>query len=516
MVEREPPVGGLAAPQGTVARAALVYVERVVLTIVAFLTSLLLVRALSTQDYGLYRLVVGSLTIVTYATSVGLEPVVARFVPEFLARGEHRRVARLTAAAAATRVVALLVVFSIAYGFREQAGDLFGAPRLFDDHLLVAFAFIALTLLTTLVGQAVLVGYSLRHVITYVRLTNDIALFVLLALVVTSGRGVGGIIAAMAGVALGQLAIYLIIVTPKLARSWKLGLPGGGSDATTVGSLVSFGAYHYLWQGGLVLREFAVDSFVIAALLGTGDVALYGVAVMMPTLLRGFMPGRILAGVLLPMLVTAYSVDRSDAALVRWYQLLQKLVLVAVAPAVLVAAVFAPEILAFVYGDSYRAAGAAASIVIGSSVVLAATDPFYLTAQVLARPKIMFYSSVWGLYNLAMNLILVPVWGIEGAAIGTGSAAILQFLHFHLGFRFIMRYPLPFPWRAGRQVVFNALPLAVSLVVAAQFGLLHPVGGAIVVAGGLSYGMMSRVNGVFNDDERGFLREQLADVLRSS
>jgi len=114
----------------------------------------------------------------------------------------------------------------------------------------------------------------------------------------------------------------------------------------------------------------------------------------------------------------------------------------------------------------------------------------------------VFYSSLVGLYNLAADVALVPFFGINGAALATGSAGLLVFAYFILVYRSL--YDVAFPLLGGTvgTVLLNLVPLLALLGITKMVGLFTLQGLAVAVVGGLSYVVISLYNDVFTNQEK--------------
>lgn len=503
-------LGDANVAKGTLA----VYIERVAITAISLIVSVVLVRHLRPSDFGLYKLALGAVTFAAYATSFGLEAIVSRFVPEFRVSGSRQRITHLVNLAVAVRVASLLVLLAFLYGFRNRAGEFFDATRLFQNYYLPVAGMLVLQLMSRLIGSAVLVGYSLRYVDAYVRIGANLFRLLGVSTVLLMGHDVGSVFFVLLGVAFAEFVAYLVIVSPKLAKNVRFNnLTGNPSQRLPLRSIASFGMYNHLWQSGQVLREFAVDNYVISATLGVTHVAYYGVASVLPTLLYAFTPGRILYGVMLPELVKRFTLRQSYVELGAWYRLMQKLNLLVVLPLILFLLLFTSDLLPWAYGTTYRVSAYPALILVAFSLLTALTSPFYMLAQVIKKPQLVFYSSIWGVYNLVMDLLLIPVWGITGAAWATGTSAAFLFLHFYLGSRFLLKLPVSFPWAATVRILINLLPFWLCLLVAKQLGLSHLSGIAMLLIAGLSYLGMNAVHKILDPRERHAIEQQLGITI---
>lgn len=162
--------------------------------------------------------------------------------------------------------------------------------------------------------------------------------------------------------------------------------------------------------------------------------------------------------------------------------------------------IVAPDLLALLFGEPYRAAHLAFRILLASSLLLFLHGT--MTAAYLARHRLGLQTAVLGsaaAVNLGLNVILIGPLGIVGAAVATvsaelviliGSATIL--FHWH--------------WRPDLRVVAKPVLAATGMSVGL---LLWPDGWHVIFrigAGGLAYlGLLALIGGT---------PPQLAQVFR--
>ena len=87
--------------------------------------------------------------------------------------------------------------------------------------------------------------------------------------------------------------------------------------------------------------------------------------------------------------------------------------------------------------------------------------PIHITTRVLEKPKIIFYSRVFIFYNVIMDIILVPIMGIMGAVIATGTSIVFVMISqlWLLKKDTILKYP----WKNFIGVLINSIPMAIVL-----------------------------------------------------
>jgi O-antigen/teichoic acid export membrane protein len=392
--------------------------------------------------------------------------------------------------------IAILVIGIV--GFREYLGNTFNAQELFGPLLTLLLIHAGFKLFNS-IGRGFLTAYSQRHIVGYVRIVSNLTLAGLIGYLYLTGGGIYFAIAVLATKSALEFVLFFAMGVPHVVENMRASQGGASLSLSRLGS---YSGYNWLFKGGHVFREYSVDHFVISYFLGPTQVAFYGVAIAIPKMLRSVSPGRMLHGVLLPTFVKRYEESGSFAEVKRGYVLLQKINIVLLLPAILALLVFVPELIELVYSEKYIGAAWTARILIAFSFFQSLGDSFYLVSHAVEKANLVFYSSLVGLYNLAANIVLVPFFGINGAAIATGSAGLLVFGYFMVIYRSL--YDVAFPLLRGTvgAVLLNSVPMVALFGVTKMVSLFTIQGMALAVVGGFSYIGISLYNEVFTAQEK--------------
>jgi O-antigen/teichoic acid export membrane protein len=161
---------------------------------------------------------------------------------------------------------------------------------------------------------------------------------------------------------------------------------------------------------------------MIGIMLGETALGIYSVAVKLAELWY-FIPG-IIVGSVLPAIISAKSRDEKlyKARFLKLYTILAWLAICLAIPV----SIFSKEIIILLYGPEYVGAALSLSISIwaGVGVFLGTASSQYLVIE--KKTNLSLYRSIIGMViNFGLNLILIPLLGIEGAAISTFIAYTL-------------------------------------------------------------------------------------------
>lgn len=171
-----------------------------------------------------------------------------------------------------------------------------------------------------------------------------------------------------------------------------------------------------IFSGLVVMLYMRIDQIMIKEMLGDREVGLYSAAVRLSEVWY-FIP-MIITSSLFPAIVSAKKVSKE-----LYYMRLQRLYTFMVWMAIGIAlpmTFLSDWLVTLLYGEAYRDAGQVLMIHIwaGMFVFLGVASSSWLTNENLQ--KLAFYRTLSGaITNVILNLMLIPIYGIIGAAIAT-------------------------------------------------------------------------------------------------
>ncbi len=303
-------------------------------------------------------------------------------------------------------------------------------------------------------------------------LNNCLSTLLQIALILLGFRIVG-----VAWAALIATLINAAVFAWLLIRRW--GWPGWSWDSKTARSMLRT-AFPLMLNGLLVAVFFRFDTFIIqgAARDGERAVADYSTAYKFASLVLVLPP--IVINALFPMFARQALNDRS--ALLRGYRLTVRLLLLLVIPLAAGLSVWAPEAIRLLFGAEYVAAGGPALRLLIWFAPISYVNGVaqYVLIALDRQATITWAFLVTAIFNLAVNLLTVPIWGINAAAVVT----VLSEGVLYLPFRLVLKRELgaaPFLAVAWRPLL-AALGGAAAMVLLRAWPLLAIAAGVIVYA----------------------------------
>ncbi|GIK34459.1 MAG: succinoglycan biosynthesis protein ExoP [Gammaproteobacteria bacterium] len=471
-------------------------------TVVGVAISILTVRTLSVTEFGAYKLAGSIIMVGSYLTSCGLEATLQRFGAEMVARERHGALRSLLLYVRVVRAVALLAFCGILLAARGPVSAFFAFPPVLTDALVLVCAILVVQSANSINGYSF---FSARG--AYVEMSALRATVALLKLA-------GFTVAFLAG--LGLVGVLgALFLAPALGLAWILWrnhqwLAAHRPAATVIaeiaaddyrGRILRYSLIGYLAINVNVFRDLSVDSFVIAHFLGPEQVAMYGLAATLILFANALNPATLLRSVLTPLLTARHATGGGQPELLRAFRLLNKMVMLLHWPLVTLLLVLGTEVIRLVYTPAYVPAYGPLAVLAGFGFFLGLTYPFVPLIAVLEKNVLLLFSGLTSVYNLALDVLLVPRWGIAGAALATGSAAVLQLALYWFAFRRVFSVPLSFPFAvAGRTALNLAAPVAVALLLKEQVANVMQL--LLLIAGcGLLYGLAVFFNHGLEADE---------------
>lgn len=422
--------------------------------IFGYLTRIVLARFLGADYYGLLNLGLAGFSIAAAIAALGLGSGVIRYVSYYKGRGEEGKIKGIIYSALKINLpVALAFAFLLYSGSDWLAIHVFHDPALSSVLKIFSFA-IPFSILAGNFISATIGFQDLRYSI-YVHDISENALR-LIAIVILLSLGFGLIGAAwgwcIAVMGTPFLAFYFL--EKKVFPFFKT-----RTKPESMGKELFSFSWPLLLVGfaGLVLGW--TDTLMLGFFGTSSEVGIYNAA--LPTALLVLTIPSIFGIIFMPVISELFSRGRYED-IKNMYSIVTKWILSLVIPGSLLMILFAPSIIRIIFGVEYTG-GALALVILTTGYLFISL--FGLTGQILeayGRTKVImgciFFTAA---INIVLNWYLIPIYGITGAALATGSSlAILGLIQF----LFVYRIAKMHPFRLNYLKPLFASVFAVSIV----------------------------------------------------
>jgi O-antigen/teichoic acid export membrane protein len=386
--------------------ASLVLLGTVLQLAIAFFAKVLMARFLELDQYGLVSLGIIAVNFGATIALLGLDHGVARYLPRYESADTKRRVVYFTYA---LTIGTSILLAGVLYGFADVLSTVvFREPQL--AHILRVMA-VGIPLWTVMdLGIGVTRGISEASPRVYGKnVALPLSRFVLVAIVV--GLGYSGL--GVAGAYVGSYGIAAVLITYLVIRRFGPRRPMITEEER---SLFSFSIpLTFSNLSSLLYRN--VDLVLVGIFWSSSQVAVYNVAYPMARLL---LVGTGAFGFLFVPVISSLHADEQMGDASRVYQVTTKWLLIMVTPPFAIMALFPEMAIKMLFGAKY---------VDGSLTLLVLATGFFLSnvtglngsvlTSIGQSKIIMITDTAAMILNLALNLLLIPEFGILGAGITT-------------------------------------------------------------------------------------------------
>ncbi len=459
----------------------------------SLLINLILVRKLSLENYGSYTVMLSTYAMGTLILSMGAQPIIQRYLPELIAKGNRAGAISLKRLTAFTHLFAGLLISLICWLLKDQLSLWLNEPRFAG--LLPYLALFVIFKFEASIFEEMLTAHRSQKYRNLVLAGFQGLKFGLFWLAMPHDGSVQ------------QVMTYLVLSNALLAGLFMLramGLNRDISDDTDEElpwrRMIRYGLLRYTTTLTLVGFFADIDVWFITHYHGLEQAGLYGFATKTVNMLATLVPTHFLLSVLVPVYIKEYTLRKDPQQLVRVFRFFNKIVTAFLAPALVGSLLMAGPIVGEIFDVKFLPSVTTFRLFFLGMFVFYFFNTSSFLLVVLERPEITLYSRIFVIYNIVMDIILIPRMGIEGAAIATGSAMAMGYVFTYIMIKRVI--PVRIPWAATfRTFLYTG---AMALVV---WPLMRWIDGivsllAVVGAGMIVYGLLAWRLPVFSVEER--------------
>jgi O-antigen/teichoic acid export membrane protein len=366
------------------------------------IVSVILARVLGPEERGKYAIMILIPTVLLRIGTAGIE--VANVY--YTANGQYSRkdiVANAVIISAAFGILLIFLYWAItktSYYRRFIIENNVNATMLWGIVVVLPAFFLRQMLVQVLLGSGRIVQYNLAILVETI-----IQLILILLFLIALKEALRGAVIAYVLATISTVVLVSLLVNKKdkihLSFHWRL-----FRDSIAYGSRAYFGNIAQF-------LNYRLDMFIVSAIMGTAAVGYYAVAVGIAEKL--WMIPSALGTVLFPKV--AY-MDKKDATIVTIRSMRHTFYLV-LAISVLMAGT-AKLLISFLFGEGYSNSVNPLILLLPGVLLLSISKVLTSDLAGRGRPQYGAISSLVSLMaNVVLNLMLIPRWGINGAAVAT-------------------------------------------------------------------------------------------------
>jgi O-antigen/teichoic acid export membrane protein len=396
---------------------------RAVSQIATVLSYIVLVRGMQEHAFGVYNLFYSFIPVITTLASFGLEQTLRRFQPEYLRTGQPLASAWLVRTVAGARFAATMVMLAIillAWNLIAKRLGLVGYRADFAVFGILIILFLQSTILQLSLASHMMHQYSVGSVAA-ISVGKLLAYSAITAFATLTLRA-----AILADIAAYGVGYILLSIANWRMRAKAMQAGDFHLAASERKRLTRYAVFNHLNDASSLLVYGQTDNFFVGAMLSPVAVAAYAFYAKLTEMINNLIPQKLFDNVIQPMFFAVPTAE-SDTRLSRYFTLLIDLNLAMQLPVIAFVMVYHRELVQVFFAGKYLQYSNLFPLVLALSVVPSSMSvPISLVAQYHERAGLMLASELFGLYQFAAMLVLIPALGLYGAALSSGSFHALR------------------------------------------------------------------------------------------
>jgi O-antigen/teichoic acid export membrane protein len=455
------------AARGTLALLA----SLIVASLLGYGIRIIIARNFSPAEYGLFYAMHTLITFLIFFRPLGTNIAMIKFIPEMKVRKQFSRIKSLIAVSILIRLIFGAAFFSALFFLAGFLGEFYFRA---DPFLLRIFSFFLVLSIPYFVMSNILLGFKRIVMFSLVEVSQNFFVLLFLVLFISLGFGIESAVYAYLIMPFLLSALYL---TPALKESkWfknrLVDLRGTFKKTLSFGMPIMVAEF-----GDKIIGYF--DILMLTYFVGLELVGIYNVA--LPSALALLMLGSAASRVALPIVSELWA-KRDKKRLKIGLNIVHRYTFFLLLPAAVLLMVFSEKIIGMFFGSQYAAGALSFSILVIGVVFFAIARINLNMIAGIGRPKtVTRIILVAAAVNVVLNLILIPIYRIEGAAVATAVSYITAFF---LSTRSISKYVRSrAPWKEWIKTLVLASTLWVIIDAAMRhIGQLYLVAVAAALA----------------------------------
>jgi O-antigen/teichoic acid export membrane protein len=449
---------------------------------------------LSVNDYGIYNVLLAMMGYIGIFSSFGLPSVFQRYIPEFYERREIANLKRLIRQGSLLMIALSAIFILLVILFSSQVGRL-----LKIDNWLDYFKLFSLGIIFSLEGSLLAIALTSLFLHKYFVISNIVYVYLracILYFLLKAGWGLEGLLLGEA-VAYGILMVmFICCYYSKFSRLNT----ANSKPPFPMRRFFRYGGFSYLNEMGVMVLDVSTDFLIISIFLGPLAVGIYSFANRVSELFSRILPHTLLQEVMRPSFFSKFAKTNNQEDLQKMGNLLVKIIAFCSIPLTLGIFILGDKVILHVFDPRYISGLKILWIVAAFLTIRAFQFPLGLILQAAEKVNIIFYSKIFSVYNLILDLIVVKFWGITGIALVTGSAILFQNLFMYF---FIYKYiRLRLCIRSLAIIALNSMVMSLSIFWLRKYvvGFVSLI--VIVIVGVMIYLAIAFLNKAFTQEER--------------
>ncbi len=429
--------------------------------VLAYLYRIIIAREFGPEVYGLYSLAFAIILWVSTVGALGLPEGLLRFISIYRGKKDTDKIRVLMRSSLWIMLFVGIILGAIVFFLSDEiALGLFGDSTL-SIYLKIFSISIPIGLLSNIVLSSLMAFEKIGwYSFIFNILQNITRVLVLIFLVFLGMNGTSTAISFLVSICAMLLVGFIVlrIYLKKYLEKPKV------KDGSIMREVFSY-SFPLMFAGIAGVFLFSIDTFFIGYFMGVKEIGFYNAAVPIASLLA--VASEIFIGLFFPLINKAYA-RKNKKLIEELSKQVSKWIFFINIPAFVLIFLFPGAMINILFGSEYLVAETALQILaVGMFLQAISVVPRSLIAMT-GKSKIILSNMIFvGILNAILNVLLIPKFGINGAAIGTSiSYGLMSLILFAEAHKYSGVIPLR---RKIVPMILSTAAAALSVMFARQF-----------------------------------------------
>ena len=394
-------------------------VLKIIHQIISFGATILLVRALSQEEFGIYSILYAVIPMLNIVGSLGLHNVLQRFLPEYYAGSELRLAGKLAVRVFTIRFIATIVILAAIFTYWDTLSGLVKIKEYKEYFAIFCVCIIAyqqwgLLLVTAESFFLHKIAFTIQIVVVACRAAAYLVCFV-------KGYGLWEILVIDSVVYCVLMTAFYVFYIRKVPRAEGERTQFGATDKRRILRYAFFNNFNSI---GIRFMDSGVNYLIVAYFMSPTQVAIFAFCNQLANRFARLNPVSHLTSVIRPAFFSLGLASEEERTVVM-VRFLLKCIMWFFIPVFCFSILMGEAFIALVFGKYQEYSNIFAACVV-VSVANAIGFPISMSAQLRERVDVILYSKIFALLSLAVSVLTVPLWGIWGAVVALGMGHLFK------------------------------------------------------------------------------------------
>lgn len=387
--------------------------------IISFGVTILLVRTLSQEEFGIYSILYAVIPMLEIVGSLGLQNVLQRFIPEYYAKSELRLANRLALRAFFLRFIASIIVISVIFIYWDTLAGLIKIQEYKNYFAIFCICIIAYQQWSIL--SVTVEAFFLHKYAFYIQIAVVTARAAAYFVCFLNDYGLLEFVVVDTAVYLVLMAAFYGLYGRAVPRKDGERREFGATDRRRILRYALFNNFNSI---GVRFMDSGVNYLVVAYFMSPAQVAIYAFCNQLAVRFARISPVNYMATVIRPAFFSLGIASKEEQT-VTMVRFLMKCILWFYIPVFCFALLAGEAFISLIFGKYQEHADLFAACV-ALAAINAIGFPVGMAAQLRERVDIILYSKIFAVVSFGICVLAVPHYGIWGAVVAVSIGHFLK------------------------------------------------------------------------------------------